>query len=62
MSLGNRLENAPSHTSLIRASKATNRYLDGTFAMSFLAVEIKLFQSTLEPEIAANKENMCIAK
>ena len=35
MSLANRLENAPSHASLIRASKATNWYLDGTFAMSF---------------------------
>ena len=62
MVLANRLENAPSQTSLIRASKTTNWYLGDIFAMSFFGLEIKLFQSTLEPEIAPNKENICIAK
>jgi hypothetical protein len=39
-----------------------NWLLGDIFAMSFLALEIKLFQSSLEPEIAANNENIFIAK
>ena len=35
MALVNRLEIAPSHTSLIRASEATNWHLGDIFAMSF---------------------------
>ncbi|HKQ21745.1 MAG TPA: hypothetical protein VJS91_06875 [Nitrososphaeraceae archaeon] len=63
MALANRLEIAPSHTSLIRASEATNWHLGDIIAMSFfLALEIKLFHSTLEPENAENKENICIVK
>ena len=62
MALANRLEN-PSHTSLTGASKTMNWHLGDIFAMSFfLALEIKLFHSTLEPENAANKENIGIAK
>jgi len=62
MALRNRLENAASRTSLTRSSKTTNWYLGDIFAMSFLVLEIKLLQSSLEPEIAANKENIFIAK
>ena len=35
MALANRLENAPSHTSLIGASKTMNWHLGNIFAMSF---------------------------
>lgn len=38
MALANRLESAPSHTSLIRAFKATNWHLGDIFAMSFFGL------------------------
>ncbi len=63
MALANRLENAPSHTSLIGASKTMNWHLGDIFAMSFfLALEIKLFQSTLEPEIVQIKKISVLQK
>ena len=52
MALVKRFENAPSHTSLKRASKG-NELTFRRSAMPFLALEIKLVRSTLEPEIAA---------
>jgi len=62
MALANRLESAPSHRKYHKSLQG-NEFVSRRYICNvLLALEIKLFQSTLEPEIAANKENIWIAK